>query len=84
MRIVLLTGEKECTKCRETKALLRRVAERFPAVEVEVLKSGAPEAADYGIVMVPTTILGNTIVASGRAPNEARLVAYLETHLQQS
>ena len=78
MRIVLVTAEVECGKCREAKAVLGRVAERLPGVEVRVLKTTDPEAAAYGIVMSPTVIVDNTIIASGRAPNEKRLAAFIE------
>jgi len=78
VRLVLVTAEVECGKCREAKAVLGRVAERFPEVEVRVLKTTDPEAAAYGIVMSPTVIVDNTIIASGRAPNEKRLAAFIE------
>ena len=78
MRITLLTAEVECAKCREAKAVLARVHERFPQVDVRILKCTDPEASEYGIVMSPTVIVDDTLIASGRAPREDRLVAYLE------
>jgi len=78
VNIVLVTAEVECSKCREAKAILGRVTERFPEIEVRVLKTTDPEAAAYGIVMSPTVIVDNTIIASGRAPNEKKLTAFIQ------
>jgi len=78
MRLVLVTAEVECAKCREAKAILARMAERFAGVEVVTMKATDSEAARYGIVMSPTVVVDETIIASGRVPNEKRLVAYLE------
>ncbi len=78
MRVLLVTAEAECAKCREAKAILARIAERIEGVEVVSLKVSDPEAAAYGIVMSPTVIVDDTIIASGRAPNERRLAAFLQ------
>jgi len=78
MRIVLITGEQECDKCRQAKQIIGRVRERFPQVECQTLRSDEPEAEPYGVVMSPTVVVDEMIVASGRAPNERKLVAYVE------
>lgn len=78
MRIVLITADNECAKCREAKDVLAKVAQRFPWVEVETLKTSEPAAASYGPVMSPTVIVDNIIITSGRAPSESKLVAYIE------
>jgi predicted DsbA family dithiol-disulfide isomerase len=78
VRIVLVAAEVECSECREAKAILGRVTERFPELEVQSLKTTDAEAAAYGVVMSPTVIVDNTIVASGRAPNERKLTAFIE------
>jgi len=80
VRILLITAEVECAKCREAKATLARVAEQFPGVEVDSLKATDPQAAVYGIVMSPTVIVEDTIISSGRAPNEKKLTAFLQAH----
>jgi len=82
VRITLVTADVECAKCREVKAVLGRVAERFPTVEVQVLRANDPEAAAYGIVMSPTVIVDTTIIASGRVPNERKLTAFIEAENQ--
>ncbi|MBM3501932.1 MAG: thioredoxin family protein [Armatimonadetes bacterium] len=78
MRILLVTAEVECAKCREAKAILARVAEQIEGVEIVSMRTSDPEAAVYGIVMSPTVIVENTIIASGRPPNEKKLVAFLQ------
>jgi thiol-disulfide isomerase/thioredoxin len=78
VRILLVTAETECAKCREARAILARVAERLGDVEVVALKATDPEAAVYGIVMSPTVIVDDTIISSGRPPNERKLTAFLE------
>jgi len=81
MRIVLITSEQECDKCRQAKEIIGRVRERFPQVEFRAVRCDEPEAEPYGIVMSPTVVLDGMIVASGRAPNERKLVAYVEQAL---
>jgi hypothetical protein len=78
VRVLLVTAEVECSKCREAKAVLAKMSERFADLEIVAMKVNDPEAAAYGIVMSPTVIVGDTVVASGRAPNEARLATFLE------
>lgn len=80
MKIVLLTADRECAKCRKAKAILARIAERFPHVQIEILRVSDPAAAPYGIVMSPTVVVDDTIIASGRPPNEEKLAAYIEAN----
>jgi glutaredoxin len=81
VKIILVTAERECDKCRQAKETLARLKERFPEVEVRQLQSEDLEAAPYGVVMSPTVIVDETIIASGRAPNAARLTSYVESIL---
>ncbi len=81
MRIVLVIGEQECSKCRKAKKILGKIVEEYPSVEWVTLRYDEPEAAEYGIVMSPTVIVDNTIIASGRAPNQKRLTAFIEASL---
>ena len=78
MRIALIVAPQECDKCRQAKAILQRVTERFPEIEYAVLQTDDPAAAPYGVVMSPTVIVDDTIIASGRAPNEQKLSAFIE------
>lgn len=78
MRIVLLTSARECAKCRQAKEIIQRVSERNPSVETLLLRTDDPQAARYGVVLSPTVIVDDTIVASGRAPNERKLLDYID------
>lgn len=78
MKIALIVAEQECDKCRQAKAILERITQRFPQIEYVALRSDDPEAAAYGVVMSPTVVVDDTIVASGRAPNEGKLTAFIE------
>jgi len=81
VKIVILTGDRECEKCRKAKEIVARVVEPYPSAEVELLRADSPEAAHYGVVMVPTVAIDDTIVSSGRPPNEKRLRAFVESEL---
>lgn len=78
MKIVLLTAPRECAKCREAKAIIQRISERNPSVETLLLRTDDPQAARYGVVLSPTVVVDDTIVTSGRAPNERKLLAYID------
>ncbi len=77
MRIVLVTSDRECDKCRQAKEIIGRIRERFPQIEFEAFRSDEPGAEPYGVVMSPTVIVDDLIVVSGRAPNEKRLLAHV-------
>lgn len=81
MRIVLLTGEQECKKCRQAKDIIGRLVDDYPSLEWQTLRADEPESEAYGIVMSPTVVVDDTIITSGRAPNEKRLRAYVEAAL---
>jgi thiol-disulfide isomerase/thioredoxin len=68
-----------CAKCKRAEREAQAAAERFPG-QVEVVKLDAlgPEAEAYGMMVTPTTVIGDEVVASGKvlmADQLASLVA---------
>ena len=69
-------------RCISAERTALKVAQRFPG-QVAVVKHDlmSEAAAPYGPLMVPTVIVGDEIVASGKGLSEAKLVAAVTRHL---
>ena len=74
VQIKVFHSTPPCGKCIKTKEMVERLAKEHPG-KVEVLEVPAlsPEAGKYGVVLTPTTIVGEQIIATGSVPNEAKL-----------
>jgi len=71
-----------CAKCMETEKRARKVAENYPG-EVEVVKLDAlsDEGAKYGVMITPTLVVNDKIVATGRVITEAELDKIIKKEL---
>lgn len=56
----------------------RAAAARFPGAEVRVLSPGDEEAEELGLIMEPTVLVGDLVVAVGQAPPAGHLVRALQ------
>jgi len=71
-----------CAKCREAKARGEQIAGEFPGqVSVKVISMDSAEAEEYGVVMPPTMIVGEVLLASGSAPRLDKLRALVRAEL---
>lgn len=71
-----------CAKCLETEKRARKVAENYPG-EVEVIKLDAfsEEGAKYGVMITPTVVVNDKILATGRVVTEVELEKVIKKEL---
>jgi disulfide oxidoreductase YuzD len=72
-----------CASCKRAEREALRAAEQFPGqVEVVHLDALGPEAQQYGMMITPVVVLGEEVVATGKAVPAPRLVPMIERLLQ--
>lgn len=82
-RIVLIVAT-DCPKCRACRALAEELAAAHPGqVEVEVLSCEDPAAMRYGVVLPPTLIVDDFIVAAGSVPRRQAVARLVEQSLAE-
>ena len=71
-----------CAKCKRAEREALFAAARFPG-QAEVIKLDAlgPEAERYGLIVTPTIVVGDEIVASGRVLMADQLAALIASKL---
>ena len=71
-----------CARCIQAERIIRRLAAKY-GLTVEVSKHDilSPEAEQFGIILTPTVMLNNQIVASGKSLSEAKLEQLLRPYL---
>lgn len=71
-----------CAKCKRAEREALSAAERFPGrVEVRKLDALGPEAERFGMMVTPTTVIGDEVVASGRVLMADQLAALIQSRL---
>ena len=74
VQIKVFHSTPPCGKCIKTREMAEKVAKEHPGkVEVMDFPALSPEAEKYGVVLTPTTIVEEQVVATGSIPNEAKL-----------
>ena len=82
-RIVLIVAT-DCPKCRACRELCAELAAEHPGqVEVEIVSCESPEAVRYGVVLPPTMIVDDFIVAAGSVPRRPAVVRLVEQSLAE-
>jgi len=74
VQIKVFHSTPPCGKCIKTKEMAERLAkEHTGKVELVEFSALSHEAEKYGVVLTPTTIVGEQVVATGSIPDEAKL-----------
>ena len=77
--ISIVVSPTKCKKCDACRAMADEMAAKYPGqLAVNVIPANSPEADEFGVVLPPTVIVGDFIVAAGKVPVEsglAKLVA---------
>jgi hypothetical protein len=72
-----------CASCKRAEREALKAAKEFPGqVEVVHLDALGPEAQKYGLMITPVVVLGEEVVATGKAVPAPRLVTMIERVLQ--
>ena len=77
-------GILPCSRCIHAERTARKVAGRYPGqvcvVKVDMMSE---EASHYGVLLPPTIVVNDKVVASGQGVSEARLEGVIEEHLKR-
>ena len=74
------TLRREHSKEMEKRA--RKVAEKYPnKVEVAKFDALSEEGDKYGVLLTPTTVVNETVVATGSVPSEKQLEEIIEKEI---
>jgi biotin carboxyl carrier protein len=73
--IALVIAPKSCKKCDACKLIVDEIARDFAGrVAVSIFDTNAPEATKYGVVLPPTMVVDDFIVAVGSVPRKAAVM----------
>ena len=71
-----------CAKCKRAEREAQAAAERFPGrVEVRKLDALGPEAEAYGMMVTPTIVIGDEVVATGKVLSADQLAQLIQSRL---
>ena len=74
VQIVVLHPPKKCPKCMDAERVAAEIAAELEGrVEVRSISTDDPEAEKYGVVITPTVLVNDLIVAAGVVPSKGRL-----------
>jgi hypothetical protein len=71
-----------CAKCKRAEREAKRAAERFPEqVRVEKLDALGPEAQAYGVMVTPTVVVDDEVLAAGKVILADQLASHIKKAL---
>jgi len=71
-----------CAKCMETEKRAKNAAEKFSGqVEVEKLDALSKEGDKYTVMLTPTVVINEKVVAVGKVPTEADFESAIKKEL---
>ena len=74
IQIKVFHPQPRCARCIRTKELASLVADRYPGkAEVVEIQALSREGQEHGVLLTPTVIIGDQVVASGSVPSERQL-----------
>ena len=80
--INIVVAPTKCRKCDACRAMAAEISARYPGqVAVNIILANSPEADEYGVVLPPTVIVGDFIVAAGSVPRASAFEAIIRGEL---
>ena len=86
IKIFALEADTASPDYQKTLRRVEAVARRFPKGQVKVVECGSktPEAERYGLVLTPTIVVNDTIVAVGKLIPAGRLLRLVQAELEEA
>jgi len=82
VEIKIFHSTPPCAKCMKTKEVAEKLAKKYSEkVKVVEFNALSPEAEKYGVILTPTTIVGESVFATGNVPNESKLEETLKKEI---
>jgi disulfide oxidoreductase YuzD len=80
--ITVFGATPPCARCKRAEREAQAAAERFPGqVEVRKLDALGPEAEAYGMMVTPTIVIDDEIVATGKVLSADQLAQLVQSRL---
>ena len=80
--IDIVVSPTKCKKCDECRAMAEDMAQRYPGqVQVNIIPANTPEADRYGVVLPPTVVVGDFIVAAGNVPRQKAFESIVKSEM---
>ena len=74
VQIKIFGSTPPCAKCKKLKEVAKALAQKYPGkVEVVEFSAMSPEGDKYGVVLTPTTVVNEKVMATGNVPSECDL-----------
>lgn len=83
IKVKVFGSTPPCTKCKEAEKRAIKVAEKYPG-KIEVAKFGAlsEEGDKYSVILTPTVVINDTVVAVGKVISEDELEKLIKKELE--
>lgn len=83
IKVKVFGSRPPCAKCKEAEKRAIKVAEKYPG-KIEVAKFGAlsEEGDKYSVILTPTVVINDTVVAVGKVISEDELEKLIKKELE--
>ena len=83
VQVKIFGSTPPCARCKELEKRANKVAEKYPG-QIEVAKFAAmsEEGHKYGIMLTPTVVINDKVVASGKVISEGELEKAIKKELE--
>ena len=83
IKVKVFGSNPPCAKCKEIEKRAIKVAEKYSG-QIEVAKFGAlsEEGDKYGVILTPTVVINDTVVAVGKVISEDELEKLIKKELE--
>jgi len=84
IRVKIFGSTPPCAKCKEVERRAKKVAEKYPGkVEVSKFDALSQEAGMYGVMLIPTVVINDRIVARGKVVSEGDLEKLIKKEMER-
>ncbi|MDI9623372.1 MAG: thioredoxin family protein [Methanothermobacter sp.] len=72
-----------CQKCKLAEKIAEKMAEKFENVKIERFDALSEEGDKYGIMVTPTIVVNDNIVATGKVLSEEKMEEIIKRKLEK-
>lgn len=83
IKVKIFGSTPPCAKCKEAEKRAKTVAEKYPGkIEVTKFDALADEGDQYGIMLTPSVVVNDRVVAAGKVISEEELEKLIQKELE--
>ena len=71
-----------CQKCKLAEKIVDRMAKKFKSIKVERFDALSEEGDKYGVMVTPTIVVNDKIIATGKVPSEEKMEEIIKKELE--